>query len=127
MTCGAYLTCVLCGVCQGFKTAMLSLSNCSLLLVNRPRFGEEADLSSDDEEGFDESAVYKHDNGSEAESVDSDSVDSDTRRREFRRTHVIIPGVGPVKMPIGVAFEVSFDTEQYFSKANRALRERLAR
>ncbi len=84
-------------------------------------------MSSSDEEGFDESAVYKPDNGSDDESVDSGSMDSDARRREFRRTHVIIPGIGPVKMPIGVAFEVTFDTEQYFSKANRATRERLAR
>jgi hypothetical protein len=71
--------------------------------------------------------VYKHDNGSEDESVDSDSVDTATRRREFRRTHVTIPGVGPVKLPIGVALEVAFDREQFFSKANRAARDRQAR
>jgi hypothetical protein len=54
---------------QGFKNAMLSLSNCTLMLVHRPRFNEEEGSSDDDDIDM---TVYEHDDGSEKESVDSD-------------------------------------------------------
>jgi hypothetical protein len=55
------VSCCFCGGCflscsQGFKSAMLSLSNCTLMLVNRPRFGDEDEMSSSDDE-VDESKV----------------------------------------------------------------------
>lgn len=63
----------------------------------------------------------------DAESVSGDSITSEERRREFRRTHVIVPGFGPVPLPLAVALEVTFDREHFFSKANRDTREREAR
>jgi hypothetical protein len=106
---------------------MDALANCTLSLTARPKFGAEADLSSSDEE--EEEAINKAASGHEDddESVMSDGMESRERRRLFRKTHIMIPGVGAVKLPIGVALDVTFDESRYFSKENRATRERLAR
>ena len=112
---------------QGFKSAMNALSNATLCLVQRPKFGEEADMSSSDEDEELKYGLRKPDEGPDAESVSTDTVSSFERRRAFRRSHVIVKGTGPVKLPLGVALEATFDGEQFFSKANRNTRDRLAR
>lgn len=116
-----------CSVTQGFKGAMEGLSNAALVLTRRPKFGEEADESSSDEDEEVKYGLKPADQGPDAESVSGDSVSSAERRKAFRLSHVIIKGHGPVKLPLGVALEVTFDKDHFFSKANRDARERAAR
>lgn len=111
---------------EGFKNAMFGMANCALLLVQRPKFGEDVDGSSEDDD-------WEHPDGPPSSDPDDESgseTESKTsfeRRAEFRRTHMLIPGVGPVKLPLGTAFEVTFDDLRFFSKENRNRRERMER